>query len=409
MFDVLPLPLEFAQALAAVAPFTEALGISNLPPGSFPSGAAALASPSNLSYLSIQTNPKRNYVMVWNLNVQRQFTPSTTLTVGYVGNHGVHMQDRTDDVNMVLPTTTPQGLLWPFPAGSGTRLNPNVGQIIGILWDGSSVYDALVAKVSKRMSHGFQAEASYTWGKNLDSGSSSDIGDNFVNSISSPLWFCSRCRRGLSDYDIGQTLVINYLWNIPMPKMSNVVASHVLGGWALGGIFTAESGIPFTPLIGGDPLGENSTDPWAFPNRIKGPGCASGVNPGNPQNYINLNCFSVPMATPSIASQCTPFAAVPGSCSNLLGNTGRNSVIGPGLVVFDFSVFKNNYIPSISESFNLQLRAEFFNILNRSNFAVPIDNSTLFDQTGAPVGGAGAVDATSTTARQIQFGVKLIF
>jgi hypothetical protein len=72
-------------------------------------------------------------------------------------------------------------------------------------------------------------------------------------------------------------------------------------------------------------------------------------------------------------------------------------------------VFKNNYIRKISETFNVQFRAEFFNILNRPNFAVPVDNSTLFDQGGSPVGGAGAVDATSTTSRQIQLALKVIW
>ena len=115
------------------------------------------------------------------------------------------------------------------------------------------------------------------------------------------------------------------------------------------------------------------------------------------------------MATPAIAAQCTPFSSVPGSCANLLGNVGRNSVVGPGLVNLDFSLMKNNYIPRISENFNVQFRAEFFNILNRANFAAPIDNSTLFDQTGAPIGGAGAVDSTSTTSREIQFALKLIW
>jgi hypothetical protein len=115
------------------------------------------------------------------------------------------------------------------------------------------------------------------------------------------------------------------------------------------------------------------------------------------------------MATPAIAPQCTPFSAVPGSCANLLGNVARNSVIGPGLQDFDFSLMKNTYVPRISESFDVQFRAEFFNVLNRPNFAAPIDNSALFDQTGAPNGGAGSVDVTSTTSREIQFALKLIW
>ena len=84
-------------------------------------------------------------------------------------------------------------------------------------------------------------------------------------------------------------------------------------------------------------------------------------------------------------------------------------MIGPGLAVFDFSLFKNNYIPRISETFNVQFRAEFFNVLNHPNFQSPIDNFVLFNQDGTPVGGAGAIDATTTDARQIQLGLKIIF
>ena len=167
--------------------------------------------------------------------------------------------------------------------------------------------------------------------------------------------------------------------------------SWLFTGWQLGGIYQASSGIPFTPILGGDPLGLNSADPWDFPNRIAGPGCKSAVNPGNVNNYIKIQCFGFP------------------NPSTLLGNTGRNSLIGPGLSNFDFSLFKNNYIRRISEHFNAQFRVEFFNVLNHANFSPPIDNSTLFDESGAPVDGAGALSSTSTTAREIQFALKLIW
>jgi hypothetical protein len=112
------------------------------------------------------------------------------------------------------------------------------------------------------------------------------------------------------------------------------------------------------------------------------------------------------MATPDIASTCVAFTAVPGSCANLLGNARRNSVIGPGLIDFDFSLTKNN---RIRENLNLQFRAEFFNIFNRANFLTPFATSTLFDPTGTLIAGAGAITGTSTTAREIQFGLKLIW
>jgi hypothetical protein len=414
IFDILPLTSEFFTSVDASPPFTRSIAQAKLAPGSFPTVLQSIIN-SGVTVAGqvrmTQFNPSRNYVMIWNLNIQRELTPSTALTVGYVGNHGVHMLNRTDDADMVLPVSTSGGrLLWPFPAGSGTVLNPTFPGGIGLgYWGGTALYDGLEATLSKRFSHGFQAQGSYTWGKNIDTGSASGIPDPYSNSISSLLWFCNSCRRGLSDFNVAQNLTVNYIWDVPSPKAWRGIASSVLGGWEIGGIISAHTGVPITPLIGGDPLGLNNNDPFAYPDRRNTPGCANPVNPGNPTKYIKLSCFAVPMANPSIAALCTPFSAVAGSCENLMGNAGRNTVIGPGLVDFDFSLFKNNYIHRISENFNLQFRAEFFNIFNRANFETPVNNSTLFNPDGTVVDGAGAVDQTATTSRQIQFGLKLIW
>lgn len=168
-------------------------------------------------------------------------------------------------------------------------------------------------------------------------------------------------------------------------------ASWTLNGWQLGAIFNIHGGLPFTPLVGGDPLGTLDNSPYAYPNRLTGPGCQSAVNPGNPVQYIKLQCFSPP----------NPLT--------LLGNAKRNSLRGPGLTDLDFSLFKNNYIRSISETFNIQFRAELFNVLNHPNFLPPLDNNTIFDQNGVLIGSAGLIDGTSTTSRQVQFALKVIF
>jgi hypothetical protein len=128
-----------------------------------------------------------------------------------------------------------------------------------------------------------------------------------------------------------------------------------------------------------------------FPTRLRGPGCHSLVNPGNVNNYIKLQCFAFP------------------NPPNLLTASGRNVLIGPGVAEFDMSLFKNNPVKKISDSFNVQFRAEVFNIFNRSNFSPPTDNETLFDGGGSPVPGAGLIDLTSTTSRQIQFALKIIW
>ena len=414
MFDILPLADIYYSHGIQTAPFVQRISVGgNLPQGLFPFGAANFsADPTTLQVAWSQFNPPRNYMMIWNLNIQQQITASTTATISYVGNHGVNMENRQDDIDTTIPTPTPYGQLFPFPAGSGTKLNPNWGDVTSIFWGGTALYDALEASVRKRFSHGFQGQASYTWGKGIDTGSATVIGDPFSNSIASPYNFWPG-RRGLSDYNIAQTFDLNYIWDLPTPKEWGSVASHVLGGWEVGGIFTAQTGQPFTPLIGGDPLGTQSSDPWAFPDQLRTPGCKSPVNPGNPNNYIKLECFTLPAlpasAPASLLARCTPFPTAPGTCQNLLPNVGRNSVIGPGAFNLDFSLFKNNYVKKISENFNVQFRAEFFNVLNHSDFLAPINNSTLFDQDGSPTGGAGAVDETSIPSREIQFGLKVIF
>ena len=118
---------------------------------------------------------------------------------------------------------------------------------------------------------------------------------------------------------------------------------------------------------------------------------ASAVNPGNPLQYLKLQCFAFP------------------NPSTLLGNLHRNSLIGPGLVTFDVSLIKDNYIKRISDRFNAQFRVEAFNSLNRANFAPPLDHRSIFDQQGNLVPGAGLIDGTTTPSRQIQVGLKLLW
>jgi hypothetical protein len=393
IYDVLPLIYEFTLAISETAPFYKIGTSGNLPAGSFPNAAATLVAndPTSLQTGYVQPNPPRNYVMNWNLTLQRELGHNLTVTMGYVGNRGVHMLNREDDANSVLPTMTPQGLMWPSPAGSGTRLNPNVGAIRALYWAGNSFYDALQAQLKKKLSSGFTIQGGYTWGKAIDTGSASVIGDPFQNSISSLYYFCITCRRGLSDFNVAQSVTSHFLWDLPIPKDWTVgtFRSLAFGGWEVGGIFTAQSGVPFTAVLGGDPLGLNSSDPWAYPSRLAGAGCNSLVHPGNPNNYIKLQCLSFP------------------NPSTLMGNLGRNTLIGPGLMDLDFAVFKNFPIRQISESARLQFRAEMFNILNRANFAPPIANETVFDQSGNPVPGAGAINETTSSSRQIQFGLKL--
>ena len=419
IFDNLPILWLFggSGSTASSYPFAVNIVQSGLAPGSFPTGivTSTAIDVAKAQNRFTEQNPPRSYAINWNFNIQREITPSLTATVGYVGSHSVHQPDTPDDSDLVLPTLTSAGYLWPFPVGSGKEFNQQVGSLRALTWAGSGSYAALQAQVTKKMSHGLQAQASYSWSKCIDDGSAGQFGDLFTNGPTSLPWYDKSSRLGLCDYNVPQNLVVNYVWDIPKPTFGGTAGSYVLSGWEVTGIFTAAGGQPFTPLIAGDPQGMKG-DPNAYPDRL------AGCNPINPNyrsiieggSYLNTNCFIPPIAPASFAAVCQPAAAsvaavIPNTCMNLQGNSGRGQITGPGVTNLDFSLIKNTYVRRISESFNVQFRAEFFNILNHANFQLPADNLFALNQDGTPVSGAGALDSTSTDSREIQLALKLIW
>ena len=468
LFDVLPLPYQFILLTTQAAPFFQYTSLnagatnSNCTPGTtltFPLVADCLISANKLRSTYVESHPHRNYVTQWNLNLQYQLTPSLAAMVAYVGSRGVHQPFRVDEANLVLPQKNPSGYpgyLWPkvdiqgnvwSPQCNATDPNaptddPNLcappnpinqafGSIRGMFYEGRSYFNALEFQLAKRMSHGFQVQGTFTWGKTMDTSSATVAGDAFGNSISSLDFFDMKLNRGLADYNAGRTVVINGTWDLPSPKTWKGPAHWLADGWELGLIFTASDGVPFTPTwgTGGDPAGTLSSDDFAYTNRLSGPGCGSATHPGNPTNYVNVNCFGVPVA-PSQAffnANCDPApptyidpntgngGPLPAGdlrCFNLRGNSGRNIINGPGVMSLDFSVFKNNRIQRISENFNLQFRVEMFNIMNHPNFAPPgpgDGNSDIFGPEGQISGLAGFLVRTTVPERQIQFAIKASF
>ena len=163
----------------------------------------------------------------------------------------------------------------------------------------------------------------------------------------------------------------------------------ILGGWETGSILTVQSGSPFTVLLP-SPLtvmiwGRINTDAYSYPDKVNSPACKNPINPQNASAYVNLSCFTVP----------NPI--------NTLGNAGRNSVIGPGLVRLGFLVVQEH---PIREMLKAQFRAEFFNVLNHPNFQSPNDNRVILNRDGHYRSNAGAITLMNTTSRQIQFALK---
>jgi hypothetical protein len=456
IFDVLPLPYEFTLTFQRAAPFTRT--IVGVDPGSGSLTMDPVAGSNaykefigqtntNLAYYA-DPNPKRNYVMQWNLSVARELTSTLALTVGYVGSRGVHQPYRVDNMDMVLPAPTSAGYLWPIPNAAPVdnattpascldgstptttgcpwpKLNPHFGRVNGTLWQANSFYDAMQVDVAKRVSHGFQFHVAYTWSKSIDTLSATEADDAFPNGLFNQPFFDQRTTRGLSDFNVAQNLVVSATWEIPGPPKGSRFPEWAFGGWQLVALYKASTGQPFTPILGGDPLATRLDETGEVP------GLVAGCNPVNKNFkkeaspiYLNASCYGLPLSTPAIASGCQTVGfrapgtdgpsdpgnpGIAGTCANLRGNLGRNTVIGPGLSKLDFSVFKNNYIPRISETFNAQFRAEIFNIFNHANFASPTDNLAVFDQNGSAIQSAGLIDSTQTTSRQIQFALKLIW
>ncbi len=379
------------------------------------------------------------------MNIQQDLGRGFTAIVAYVGSRSLHLSAAADDINLVQPVSVAgTGLVFPCnPTGlvgsntcannqTGTRIDPNWGGGAGIrpvLFDGASSYEGLQSQLRKSFTSGVQGQLSYTYSHCADLSSAPVTGDTFLNSIAVPLLLNKQYRVGSCDFDIRSVASGNLIWDIPAPKFDNALANVVTNGWELGGILTAETGAPFSVTVGGgnDPLGTGFNGDFSMDLATLLPNC-NPIHGGI--NYLNRNCFTPPTAPTSIgvASASNPYGCAPASfanytgpaapggtqlCSNVLGNSGRNRFYGPKLTELDMSLFKNTAVPMISEAFSIQLRAEFFNILNHTNFLPPGflntfgQNNSVYDYDGSNL--PTALNQTSTTSRQIQLGVKLIF
>jgi len=430
LYDTLPLTYMFTLDTVTVAPFGSTANLTTAPVGSFGAYSTnatnpkeaynlAIASPTNkVAY--VQQKFSRPYLEQYIMNIQQQVWRNFSLEVGYTGSHGIRQPLKSNDGNIVepLPGSTFQNMTWPalVPtttskgttyATSGVKLNPAVGAMDTEVFNSSTSYNAL--NVALRGSgHNYRLGISYTFAKSLDESSSSNGGTNFTNSLIAPFPNFVGRFKGLSDFNVAQNIVINGLYTVGGLKTDNHFVNAATSGYQLGGIVRVATGLPYTPLISGDPLGLSSANTFSLPNRVKGTGCngnPTDMSHKNDANFLNRSCFAYPMPIPGPNGTYFP----------QLGNEGRNSIIGPGITTLDISAVKSTSVPRFGELARVEFRAEAFNVLNHPNFQVPARaNSVIYSGSKVPsVAGTQTLlqqlTATSTTERQIQFGLKLIF
>jgi len=334
----------------------------------------------------------------WNFAVEQQITSNMSLRMGYVGSHGFH-EVVVKNPNVIRPQicSNPSGcasggvgaIRGVVPQGAqfipvGTLPNPFLpGNGFAWFMEGTSNYHALQAELKKRTSRGLQFRANWTWSKNLDtnSGGAGPDAGNQPQMILDP--YNMRSSWGPSSQDFRHQASISGSYELPFGqdkpwlKGMNGVVGKLVSGWQMNWIVSLLSGFPITPQIGSNRSGNGDSRTPDRPS--ENPNFTGSVILGTPDKWFDPNAYILP---------------VPGT----FGNVGRGVLRGPGLSAFDLSLFKNT---RLTEEMNLQFRAEFFNILNRTNFGVPNVVVT------AP--SAGIITSTTTTSRQIQFGLKLIF
>ena len=419
IYDMLPLPYIYATYAAISAPYSQDEIAVGVPQGSFPNNIAAIAArfaPFRIGHY-IEPHPKRTYSLNYNVNVEQQLSKTVSALVGYVGSHTLHTPFQAQDMNQVAPSNTQviDGRLI-LPASGAIQQDANGFIIFGLLFDGTARYNSLLTQLKVRDYHGLNLQGTYTWNGCTDLGSSTQSPSTYQNSVASLIYYDNVQRRGMCDFDVTQNFSANAIYELPSPAHGWM--KTLAGGWQVGGIVTASTGVPFTLLQAGDVLGQQGTSFGAFPDVVANCNPINGNFKSNGLNYVNANCFVFPTvgAGSAIAPLCNQGGTTPTGgqmlCLNAQGNERRNQLIGPRLVNVDLSLIKNIRLSRISDSVNLQLRVEAFNVFNHTNFQAPTNNFTFGGRLGfnqESPGTAGLLDSTATPSRQVQLGARVIF
>ncbi len=330
----------------------------------------------------------------WSLKVEQQLSSNTSVGVSYIGSHGYH-ELLSLDANLPSPTICPAS---PCPAGypagayyypAGAALaNQAVWNTTHWFSEGISSYAGLEVDLNRRLGRGLQFRGAYTFSKTLDDGDNmnTSVATNSPAFIANPLQ--PTADYGRASFDVRHAAVINVTYDLPFGRS---IAAHehlwvdrLIGSWQLSGIETLQSGLPFTPQLSYNPSNDGDTRNPVRPSWNAG--FTGPVIEGGPNQYFNPSAFTQPLA-------------------GTYGNVGRNILQGPGLAETDVSLTK---IFTLAERLHLQFRSEIFNVFNHTNLNNP--NPVVFaSATGGPSPTAGLITATSTTSRQIQFGLKLLW
>lgn len=398
------------------APFNPTFSIPAFQVSQFPiDPAAPVPATAKLVPGGVQPNLYSPTLISWSLRVEEGISPNTTLTVGYIGSHGYHELtgiDANEPIPTICPaapcpTVYPTGGTTGFPAGSplaGAPVPagsffipsgaPNANPTLANTWTWFSIatssYNAMQVDLRRRFAHGFLMRAAYTFSRTIDDGDSLNqtTANNAVALVANP--FDIAADKGLATFDVRHIATVNALYTLPFghgQRYGNDVSnwtSNLIGGWSVSSIITAQSGFPFTPQLSYNPSNNGDTRNPVRP--FVNPDFRGSVVTGHPSQWFNPAAFIAPPTK-----------------LGFYGNLGRDTFTGPGLATWDFSVLKDT---KLRERLNLQFRAELFNLLNRANFNTP--NLITFTPSGVS-GTAGAITSTSTTARQVQFALKLLW
>jgi outer membrane receptor protein involved in Fe transport len=391
-YDVLPLPYMFGLQAVSSYPIYDESENTSVAKGSFPTNGFPPGFVPPVRAMYVSRSPGRDYVMQYTMNVQQKLTRNMNLSVDYIGWHGVHQLFTANDMNFVLPVTlSPMGYVWPAK-GTEPTLNPAIGIMSHQVFEGSSIYHSL--QTSLRYTGGrVQAMLSYTWSRSIDDSSSNLSGASFDNSVSNAPYFDLRLNRGPSDLNVSNMISAYSVTALPDPPERWGPLAAPFRGWSLQNILSIRSGLPFTVTVGGDPLGSLTSTTFDRPDQVSKTGCT------RPQNifYLNTSCFAFPGT----------YQYAPGLFGPILGDAGRNGILGPGSFVWTVGVTKT---VAIRERLHMEFDAEAFNVTNRPNFSNPISSDTqIFNASGKLLSSAGEITSTSSTSRQLQFAIKFLF